>query len=262
MDQATNPETDFSYPNSETTTLRIDTTMPPTNDRRIREAMNLAIDREAFVGSLFPADVQPATQMVVPTTIGYNPDLKVWPYDPERAKALIEEARADGVPVDTEIQIVGRTGIHPNATEAMEAMMAMLQDVGLNVTLQMYEVGRWNEFFVKPYPEDRPVTLTEQMHDNAKGDPVFTAFVKHHSQGAHSMVNDPELDALIEQATAAGGDERAELWKQVFARANDTIITDIPMFHMVGFTRVSPRLDFQPTIATNSELQLSQVKFK
>ena len=262
MDQATNPETDFSYPNSETTTLRIDTTMPPTDDRRIREAMNLAIDREAFVGSLFPADVQPATQMVVPTTIGYNPDLKVWPYDPERAKALIEEARADGVPVDTEIQIIGRTGIHPNATEAMEAMMAMLQDVGLNVTLQMYEVGRWNEFFVKPYPEDRPVTLTEQMHDNAKGDPVFTAFVKHHSQGAHSMVNDPELDALIEQATAAGGDERAELWKQVFARANDTIITDIPMFHMVGFTRVSPRLDFQPTIATNSELQLSQVKFK
>jgi peptide/nickel transport system substrate-binding protein len=262
MDQATNPETDFSYPNSETTTLRIDTTMPPTDDRRIREAMNLAIDREAFLGSLFPAEVQPATQMVVPTTIGHNPDLEVWPYDPERAKALIEEARADGVPVDTEIQIIGRTGIHPNATEAMEAMMAMLQDVGLNVTLQMYEVGRWNEFFVKPYPEDRPVTLTQQMHDNAKGDPVFTAFVKHHSQGAHSMVEDAELDALIEQATAAGGEERAELWKQVFARANETIITDIPMFHMVGFTRVSPRLDFQPTIATNSELQLSQIKFR
>lgn len=262
MDQATNLETDFSYPNSETTTLRIDTTMAPTDDRRIREAMNLAIDREAFRGTIMPADVQPATQMVVPTTIGYNPDLKVWPFDPERAKALIEEARADGVPVDTEIKIIGRTGIHPNATETMEAMMAMLRDVGLNVSLQMYEVGRWNEFFVKPYPEDRGVTLTEQMHDNAKGDPVFTAFVKHHSQGAHSMVNDPELDALIEQATAATGDERTKLWQQVFARANDTIITDIPMFHMVGFTRVSPRLDFQPTIATNSELQLSQIGFK
>ena len=187
------------------------------DDRRIREAMNLAIDRAAFSGTIFPADVEPATQMVVPTTIGHNRDLKVWPYDPERAKALIEEARAEGVPVDTEIQIVGRTGIHPNATETMEAMMAMLQDVGLNVTLQMYEVGRWNEFFVKPYPEDRPVTLTEQMHDNAKGDPVFTAFVKHHSQGAHAMVEDAELDALIEQATAATGEERAELWKQVFA---------------------------------------------
>ena len=68
----------------------------------------------------------------------------------------------------------------------------MLNDVGLNVSLQMYEVGRWNEFFVKPYPEHRPVTLTEQMHDNAKGDPVFTAFVKYASQGAHSMLNDSE----------------------------------------------------------------------
>ena len=73
MDQATNPETDFSYPNSETTTLRIDTTMAPTSDRRVREAMNLAIDREAFRGTLLPADVQPATQMVVPTTIGVCP---------------------------------------------------------------------------------------------------------------------------------------------------------------------------------------------
>ena len=63
--------------------------------------------------------------------------------------------------------------------------------------------------------------------NNAKGDPVFTAFVKHHSQGAHSMVNDPELDSLIEQATAATGDERTKLWQQVFARANDAIITDI-----------------------------------
>ena len=96
--------------------------------------------------------------MVVPTTIGCNHDLKVWPYDPEKAMALIAEAKADGVPVDNEIKIIGRTNIYPNATEAMEAMMAMLQAVGLNVTLQMYDVGEWDKFFVKPYPEDRPPT--------------------------------------------------------------------------------------------------------
>jgi peptide/nickel transport system substrate-binding protein len=262
VQDATNPETDFSYPNSETTTLRIDTTMPPTDDRRIREAMNLAIDREALRGTIFPADVEPATQMVVPTTIGFNHEIEVWPYDPERAMALIAEAKADGVPVENEIKIIGRTNIHPNATEAMEAMMAMLQSVGLNVTLQMYDVGEWDKFFVKPYPEDRPATLTEQMHDNAKGDPVFTAFVKHHSEGAHSMISDPDVDKLIEQATAATGEERARLWEEMFRRVNVEIISDIPMFHMVGFTRVSPRLDFKPTIATNSELQLSQIGFK
>jgi peptide/nickel transport system substrate-binding protein len=34
------------------------------------------------------------------------------------------------------------------------------------------------------------------------------------------------------------------------------------MFHMVGYTRVSERLNFTPTIAANSELQLSQISFK
>ena len=262
VQDATNPETDFSYFNSETSSLRIDTQVAPTNDRRVREAMNLAIDRDAMKGTIFPADVEPATQLVVPTTIGYNHDLEPWPYDPEKAMALIAEAKADGVPVDKEIRIIGRTNIYPNATESMEAMMAMLQGVGLNVSLQMYDVGEWNKFFVAPFPEPREPTLTQQMHDNAKGDPVFTAFVKHHTGGAHSMTSDAELDKLIDDATAASGEERTKLWEQVFFRANDTIITDIPMYYMVGFTRVATRLDFTPTIATNSELQLAQIGFK
>jgi peptide/nickel transport system substrate-binding protein len=33
------------------------------------------------------------------------------------------------------------------------------------------------------------------------------------------------------------------------------------LFHMGGFSRVNSRLDFTPTIRTNSELQLDQIKF-
>ena len=262
LQDATNPETDFSYPNSETTSLRIDTRVAPTNDRRIREAMNLAIDREAFIGTLFPEDAQIATHLVVPTTIGYNPDVPIWPYDPDRARELIEEARADGVPVDTEIRIIGRNGQYPNGTETMEAMMGMLQDVGLNVSLNMYDVSVWNNYFLSPFVADSGPTLTQSQHDNATGDPVFTAFVKYASTGAHSMVDDPAVDDMIAKATAATGAERTKLWQELFTKVNTDVIADIPMFHMVGFTRVAPRLDFKPTIATNSELQLQQIGFK
>ena len=53
---ATNPKTDFAYPNSETTYLRVDSAIPPLNDIRVRKALNLAIDREAFLGTLIPAE--------------------------------------------------------------------------------------------------------------------------------------------------------------------------------------------------------------
>jgi peptide/nickel transport system substrate-binding protein len=39
-------------------------------------------------------------------------------------------------------------------------------------------------------------------------------------------------------------------------------VPDVSLFHMVGFTRVNKRLNFRPSIATNSELQLSLIGFK
>ena len=64
----------------------------------------MAIDREAFIGTLLPEGTEvSAVAMVPPTTLGWNPDVKPFPYDPEKAKALLEEAKADGVPVDTPI---------------------------------------------------------------------------------------------------------------------------------------------------------------
>ncbi|ANG64351.1 peptide ABC transporter substrate-binding protein [Marinobacterium aestuarii] len=262
VQDATNKDTDFSYPNSETARLRIDVQISPLDDRRVREALNLAIDRQALRGSILSADVIPATQLVVPTTSGYNKDLQVWPYDPERARALLAAAKADGVPVDAEIKMIGRTNVYPNATEVMEALMAMLQDAGFNASLQMYDVAEWNGLFIKPFPENRGPTLLQAQHDNAKGDAVFTAYGKYHSQGGQSVLDSVRVDALIGEATAASGDNRTSLWQQLFAEVNDTIIADIPLFHMVGYTRVNPRLSFKPTIATNSELQLSQISFK
>src|SRR3546814_6596482 len=125
VQDATDPGTDFSYPNAETTRIRIGTTQAPLNDVRVRKALNLAVDRQAFIGSILSKEVVPASQLVVPTTSGYNADLKPWEYDLDKAKALIEEARADGVPVDQEIRLIGRLNLFPNVTEVLEALTQM-----------------------------------------------------------------------------------------------------------------------------------------
>ena len=259
---ATNPETDVSYLNSETLYLRIDHGVAPISDRRVREALNLAIDREAFVGTLLPEGTQLATAMVPPTTLGWNPDLKPWPYDPERAAALLEEAAAEGVPVDTTIQLIGRSNLFPGVVEVVEAMQQMLEDVGFTVEVQMLEVAQIEELYNKPFKEGRPPQMLAVQHDNSRGDPVFSMFFKYDCDGRQSGICDPHVDDLIARASAATDDERAELWSELFAYLHDEVIADVLLFHMVSFARVGDRIEFEPTIATNSQLELAHIGFK
>jgi peptide/nickel transport system substrate-binding protein len=261
VQDATNPEMDFSYPNSETSRLRIDMEIPPLDDIRVRKALNLAIDRDAFIGTIFPEDVVKATALVVPSINGHNPNLVPYPYDPEEAKRLIDEARADGVAVDTPIRIVGRANIYPNATEAAEAIMAMYEAIGLTIDLQMVEVATWVDIFTTPFAEDRPPSLHQAQHDNNNGDAVFTVFFKYHCDGGQSTTCNKDLDALIEKATVSTGDERRAAWQEAFRMIHEDLVVDVMMFHMVVYTSVGPRISFTPSISTNSELQIADITF-
>ncbi|WP_105435631.1 ABC transporter substrate-binding protein [Neorhizobium tomejilense] len=259
---ATDPKTDFSYLDSETVYLRLDHNIQPLNDVRVRRALNLAIDRQAFIGTLVPDGAVLATALVPPTTQGWNPDVKVFPYDPAGAKKLLAEAKAAGVKVDTPITLIARTANFPNVTEIMEAVQSQLQEVGFKVDLKFVEVAEHESYYSKPFKEGRGPIIVAAMHDNSKGDPSFTMFFKYASQGTQSGFSDPKVDDLIKRASAAVGDERAKLWSQLIAYLHDDVVADGLLFHMVGFSRVSPRIDFKPTIATNSMLQLSEIGIK
>jgi peptide/nickel transport system substrate-binding protein len=261
VQDATDPKMDFSYFNSETARLRIDMSQKPLDDIRLRKAMNLAIDLDALRGTIFAAGVVPQTQIVVPSINGHNPRLKPWPYNLAEAKKLVAAAKADGVDVGKEIVIIGRLGIYPNSTEAMEAMHAMLSEAGFNLKIKMMETAGWLNFLSRPYAEDRGPTLVQGQHDNNNGDAVFSMYNKYACEGAQSTTCDSKVEAGIKAATAATGDKRRDTWQEVQRRLHQDIVPDVQMFHMVGFSRVNPRIDFTPTISTNSELQVSQVKF-
>ena len=134
----------------------------------------------------------------------------------------------------------------------------MLNEVGLNAQLRMVEVAEHEQFYSRPYVEGTPYVIGAQ-HDNSRGDPVFSMYFKYHSEGRQSGVYDDRVDALIDAATAATGAERAALWSELFALLHDDIVADGLLFHMVGFARVAEDVDYTPTIATNSSLQLAEI---
>ncbi|OAP37663.1 hypothetical protein AU381_12810 [Sinorhizobium glycinis] len=85
IQDASNPETDIAYLNSETTAIRIDAAVPPLDDLRVRKALNLAIDWEGLA-QLFGDDVKRASQMVVPGINGHDDALEAWPVPPSMTR--------------------------------------------------------------------------------------------------------------------------------------------------------------------------------
>lgn len=273
---ATNPEMDFAYPNSETNYLRIESQVPPLDDVRIRMAINHAIDREALLGTVIPEQAMIAVQMVIPRIAGHNHEIdkKRFAYDPEKAKQLIAEAKADGVPVDAEIDLIGRIAMWAGSTETLEAIHAMLTAVGLNVDFNMLEVSLWNDFNANPNkgpnnaPGDTKVAgrapiLLGHQHDNNIGDPIFSMFNKYGCKASASSHCWQELDAQIAKASQTpAGPQRVAAWQEAMRMIHEDYAADAFLYHMVGFARVSPDINFVPTAATNSEILLEQITFK
>ncbi|MFT5446622.1 MAG: peptide/nickel transport system substrate-binding protein [Gammaproteobacteria bacterium] len=265
VQDANDPAMDFSYLNSETSRLRIEAKVPPLNDRRVRLALNYALDRKALRGSVFSKDVLVSTQLVVPSIAGHNRELdeRVWPYDPKKAMALLAEAKKDGVPVDKEIQLICRIGQWPGAQESQEAVMAYFQAAGFNIKLRCLEQAQHSDMNRKPYDPNRGPILFQDQHDNNNGDAVFTVFTKYGCDGEQSTVCDPETDKLTAKATAMPvGAERSKVWHEVFRRLYEVVVADVPYFHMVGYTRVGKRISYVPSIATNTEVELAKITFK
>ncbi|MCS6800473.1 MAG: ABC transporter substrate-binding protein [Chloroflexota bacterium] len=64
----------------------------PLADKRVRQAINYAVDKESIAKQIFRGLTQPEAQLAQPVTFGYDPTLKPYPYDPAKARALLAEA--------------------------------------------------------------------------------------------------------------------------------------------------------------------------
>jgi peptide/nickel transport system substrate-binding protein len=105
----------------------------PLNDKRVRQAINHAINRQAIVnyilGGMFPL----ATQGATPANVGYNPDIAPYSYDPDRARALLAEAGyADGFEVIIEVLV----GMGPSDSLIYQQAAQDLSQVGIKVDLR------------------------------------------------------------------------------------------------------------------------------
>ena len=260
---ANEPKMDYTYLNSETTFLRLDTDIEPMNDVRVRKAMNYALDLASIPGSILPKTAIRATQMIIPSIPGHNHELdkKPYAYDPEKARALLAEAKKAGVNVDKEMLFVSYPPHYPNAGELMEAFASMFTAVGLNVKLITVEPGQYQQLNTKPFADGREPRIQQSSHDNNFGDPVFSVNFKYGCKGATSALCNADFDKEVLRVSGLGGDERVKGWQEIFRHLYEDLVPSVMMYHMVGFTRVSPRIDFVPDVTSNAEIRGEEFHF-
>lgn len=108
------------------------TDVKPFDDARVRQAVNYAVDKEAITKQLLRGFGRPLTQILTPDIFGYNPDLPGYPYDPNKAKALLREA---GLPKGFSTEMSAGA---PYA-DIVEAVAANLKTVGIETTIRIDE---------------------------------------------------------------------------------------------------------------------------
>ena len=109
---------------------------PALADKRVRQAISKAIDRDALVASLFSGRTTAANSWQF-KTFGelYMPEFEKRQYDPELAKKLLAEAGYKGEPITWKIQ----PGYYTLELTVSQAIEQMLQAAGLNINLQIKE---------------------------------------------------------------------------------------------------------------------------
>ncbi len=144
----------FAAPSTRTMGLSLITTRRgepvegPLSDIRVRQALNYAVDKQKVIDAIFGGVGRPASQAAVPTAFGYNKSITPYPYDPEKAKALLAEAGyGDGFALEFRA-IVTSTDFR----FAYEAAVQDLNKIGIKATLVAQQFGGdggWLQHWIK-----------------------------------------------------------------------------------------------------------------
>jgi peptide/nickel transport system substrate-binding protein len=111
--------------------LGFNVTKPPFDNVKIRQAVNYAIDRDVLTKNILQAG-QPIATYPPRGLLGYDASLPANPYDPDKAKQLIQEA---GVPINQEVKVNFGLGYAAKVDEVAQFIANELRKVGFNVTV-------------------------------------------------------------------------------------------------------------------------------
>ena len=187
----------------------------PYLDVRVRQAVNLAINRKEYMNALFGFEGEPGPVVGFHSSMaGWNPEWQAmfqekYPYDPERARQLLADAGfPDGF--KTKILVIGWPGV-PETVPGAEVMGQYLKEIGIDSELESMEFARFRTEFRAKNLHNTIVPMRV-----SRLDPVVAARVLNYSGGVLHLYEDPEIDRIYETLVSSiDPEERNNLLMQI-----------------------------------------------
>jgi len=197
---------------------------PPLDDRKVRQALNLAIDKREIATIVLGDLVVPATGILPPGFPGFNESVTGYGFDPVRARQLLKESKygddLDNLPPIT-ITTPGSFGA--NVSLDMEVVLQMWEkNLGITTEFQQTEFAT----FLKDLNKRRfQMFDIGWIADYPDPENFLDILFYSDSSNNHTNYNNPEVDSLLEQARIET-DETLRF--SLYSQAEQTILDDAP----------------------------------
>ena len=220
-------------------------TKPPFDDPRVREAVDLALDRQELLTRTLAGRGRVASQIVPETVAGFDPGIEPTRPDSERARLLLAAAGASGAPP---LELHGPNNRYLNDGGVLEEIARQLRRVGLAVTTRPMDKAA---FFALAGSGGTRMHLMGWSCETADAGDALDALA--HSKDASGIgadndmdLSDPALDRLIDEANASTSDEeRVSRLKAALRRLHQQRVY-LPLYVQPESVLVSRRMAFAP----------------
>ena len=198
---------------------------PPFDDPKVRQAFNLALNKDKIVSVVYKETVPIANGIVPPGIPNYsNPDLVPLGYDPQKALELISESKYGDVSEfpDITLYTTGAGGSPARITEALVATYK--EELGVDISIQQTD---WPTFLSDITQPENPYQMYQLGWIADYPDPQNFLDLLFHtgSQQNHMGYSNPKVDSLLD---AAGVEQDPQKREELYRQAEQLIINDAP----------------------------------